>query len=96
MQTTTVSQFKTSLSAYLRRVKAGEEVVITEHGRPVARLLPLANPGIVPEYVRDLEAQGLLKRGDKPLPAGFWDMPRPADPKGSVRVAVAREREETR
>ena len=30
MQTTTVSQLKMSLSAYLRQVKAGEEVVITE------------------------------------------------------------------
>ena len=34
MQTATVSRLKMSLSAYLRQVKAGEEVVITEHGRP--------------------------------------------------------------
>ena len=40
MRTTTVSQLKMSLSAYLRQVKAGEEVVVTEHGRPIARLLP--------------------------------------------------------
>lgn len=95
MQTTTVSQLKTSLSAYLRRVKAGEEVVITEHGRPVARLLPLASPALVPEHVKHLEAQGLLKRGDTPLPQDFWDLPRPADPRGSVRAAVAREREDS-
>ena len=94
MQTTTVSQLKMSLSAYLRQVKAGEEVVITEHGRPIARLLPLASPSSVAEHVRDLEAQGLLKRGQKPLPADFWDLPRPADPQGAVRAAVMRERGE--
>ena len=94
MQTTTVSQLKMSLSAYLRQVKAGEEVVITEHGRPIARLLPLEGPAAVPDHLRDLEAQGLLKRGTKPLPANFWDLPRPADPEGAVRAAVARERED--
>ncbi|MGO9432173.1 type II toxin-antitoxin system Phd/YefM family antitoxin [Rhodoblastus sp.] len=30
---------KTHLSALLDRVEAGEEVVITKHGRPVARLV---------------------------------------------------------
>ena len=40
MQTTTVSRLKMSLSTYLRQVKAGEEVVITERGRPIARLVP--------------------------------------------------------
>ncbi len=95
MQTTSVSQLKMSLSAYLRRVKTGEEVVITEHGRPIARLLPLASAASVPEHVRHLEAQGLLKRGQEPLPANFWDLPRPADPQGAVRAAVLREREES-
>lgn len=93
MRTTTVSQLKASLSAYLRQVKAGEEVVITEHGCPVARLLPVPSPESVPEDLRDLEAKGLLERGRKPLPADFWDLPRPADPGGSVRGAVAHERE---
>ena len=31
---------KTTLSALLERVAGGEEVVITKHGRPVARLVP--------------------------------------------------------
>ena len=69
MQTTaTVSRLKMSLSAYLRQVKAGEEVVITEHGRPIARLLPLASVTSVPDHVREMEAQGLLKRGGNRCP----------------------------
>lgn len=35
-----VRELKTRLSEYLRRVKAGGAVVITEHGRPVARIIP--------------------------------------------------------
>jgi len=93
MQTASVSQLKLSLSAYLRKVKAGEEVVITERGRPIARLLPLASTAALLEHVRNLEAQGLLKRGQKPLPPEFWDLPRPADPQGTVRAAVEQERE---
>ena len=95
MQTATISQLKMSLTAYLRQVKAGEEVVITEHGRPIARLLPLPSAASIPEHVRDLEARGLLKRGLKPLPADFWDLQRPADPQGAVRAAALREREES-
>ena len=77
MRSTTVSQLKMSLSAYLRRVKAGEEVVVTDRGRPIARLLPPTGPAATPEHLNDLEAQGLLKRGTKPLPADFWDLPGP-------------------
>ena len=54
--------------------------------RPVARV-PL------PEHLRDMEKKGLLKRGKHPLPADFWDLPRPADPQAAVRSTVLRERE---
>lgn len=33
---------KTHLSALLERVERGEEIVITRHGKPVARLVPAA------------------------------------------------------
>lgn len=96
MKTTTVSQFKTSLSAYLRQVKTGEEVLITKHGRPIARLLPIANPVSLSEHMKDMEKRGMLKRGEKPLPADFWNLPRPADPQGAVRSTVLGEREQDR
>ena len=93
MQTVTVSQLKMSLSTYLRQVKAGEEMVITKYGRPIARLLPLASPVPLPEHL-DLEEKGILKRGERPLPEDFGDLPRPADPQATVRSAVLSEREE--
>lgn len=41
--TVTVGAFeaKTHLSELLTRVEAGEQVTITKHGRPVARLVPV-------------------------------------------------------
>jgi prevent-host-death family protein len=39
-----VHEAKTNLSKLLRKVAAGEEVVITRGGRPVARLVPIEPP----------------------------------------------------
>ena len=39
-----VRELKDHLSEYLKRVSAGEEVVVTSHGKPVARLAPLREP----------------------------------------------------
>lgn len=39
--TATVVQLKSRLSEYLRRVKAGGELIITDRGVPVARMMPL-------------------------------------------------------
>jgi prevent-host-death family protein len=35
-----VRELRQNLSVYLDRVKAGETLEVTEHGRPVARLMP--------------------------------------------------------
>ena len=36
-----IRDMKNRLSHYLRRVRAGREVVITDRGKPVARLVPM-------------------------------------------------------
>lgn len=35
-----IRELKSRLSEYLRRVKAGETIVITERGRPIGRIVP--------------------------------------------------------
>jgi prevent-host-death family protein len=35
-----IRALKARLSEYLRKVEAGEEITVTSHGKPVARLLP--------------------------------------------------------
>lgn len=96
MKTTTVSKLKASLSEYLRQVKAGEEVLVTERGRPIARLAPTVGSKLMPEHLVEMEKQGVIRLGGKKLPKDFWKMPRPKDPKGLVLKALLQEREEGR
>ena len=37
---------KTRLSSLLERVERGEQITITKHGKPVAKLVPVARPDI--------------------------------------------------
>lgn len=92
-KTVAVAEIKAQLSRYLRQVKAGEEVLITERGTPVARLVPIGPAGSDAERLRELERQGLVRVGTGKIPPGFWKLPRGRDPRASVRKAVAEERE---
>ena len=44
MRTAGVREARQNLSALLDEVKKGREIVITEHGRPVAKLVPPDGP----------------------------------------------------
>lgn len=89
-----VSEIKASLSEYLARVRCGEEILITSRGRPVAKLVPVPRAEDDEEArMQELARQGLVRLPQKPLGKDFWDLPRPADPTGSVRKAVLEDRE---
>lgn len=47
MKTVSVSELKAHLSAELRRVKSGEQIVVLEHSRPVAVLKPYTAQRVV-------------------------------------------------
>lgn len=53
---------KTHFSQLLARVEAGEEIVISRSGRPVARLVPLAAPR--PDRTPGLFAGQITMSGD--------------------------------
>lgn len=57
-------------SKAIKAVKAGEEVVLTERGKPIGVIRPLGQPGAGEAEIRRLEAAGLLHRASKrePLP----------------------------
>jgi prevent-host-death family protein len=70
-----IAELKALLSETLSRVKAGEEVIVTEHGRPIARITPLsaASPAAA---TQDLVRAGLVRAPEKPLDETFWKLPR--------------------
>lgn len=88
-----VAELKANLSLFLRRVKAGEEILVTERNVPVARLVPVGSLASQEDRLRELERAGLAKVGTGALPKDFWKLPRGRDEKGLVRRAVADERE---
>ncbi len=65
-----VSELKASLSKYLARVKAGEEVIVTERGKPVAKLVPILRDDDVEIDAFPLAAALESASGD-PMGLGF-------------------------
>lgn len=55
-----VRELKSHLSEYLRRLKAGETIIITERGRPIGRLIPEAR---LPEATVQEKMQRLIDAG---------------------------------
>jgi prevent-host-death family protein len=51
-------ELKNRLSQYLRRVKAGETVIVTERGKPVGQIVPIQADA--QERLRLLAAAGVL------------------------------------
>jgi prevent-host-death family protein len=63
MKTATITEAKNGLSALIDRVRAGESVVITDRGVPVAVLEPIAERVDWDERMASLERRGLARRG---------------------------------
>ena len=56
-----VFEAKSKLSALLDRACSGEEIVITRHGAPIARLVPMNAP-TAPDRVRAVRAVRALNK----------------------------------
>jgi len=97
LKTATISRLKASLSEYLARVRGGEELIVTDRGRPVAKIVPLERGDLeVPPHLAALERAGAVKIGSGRLPDGFLSGPRLGDPEGRALKALLEERKETR
>jgi prevent-host-death family protein len=91
-----IAILKARLSEYLDAVRAGEEVIVTDRGRPVARLLPMTGEEYWNARMGELVRAGVVRPPIQPLPADFWDRPLPQDPEGRVLAALLEERAEGR
>jgi len=97
MKAAAVSELKASLSEFLAAVKGGEEVIVTDRGKPIAKLVPLTrDEQDRPPHLLALARAGLATIGTGALPPGFWDLPRPKDPKNRVLKSLLKERQESR
>ena len=82
MMRVSISTLKAKLSEYLSAVRAGEEIVVTDRGRPVARIVRVGGEGELESRMEELVRSGLVRppRAEPPAdPAGLAvDAPRNA------------------
>ena len=81
-----IRELKNNLSRYIERVRAGDEVIITDRGRPVARLLAL---DAASDRLAELVEAGVVR---PPTSAHRHRPTRRIKPKGPVSDLVADQR----
>ena len=64
-RTVGVRELKSKLSAYLHEVKAGQTVIVTEHGQSIARIVPVAQS--LEGRLQAMMQAGLVMWNGKPL-----------------------------
>jgi prevent-host-death family protein len=72
-----VSDAKGQLTELLRRAEEGEEVILTRHGRPAGRIVPIARPRLNSaerlRIIRDIQHEAAAKMTTGPVPAWNHD-----------------------
>ena len=94
MQTVNIADLKNNLSAWLEQVRNGEELVVKDRNRPIARLMPLAE-----NLDLDVEEESLVAAGLMRLPLDqknndFLDFPAPEVSLDIIRAVIRDERDE--
>lgn len=94
MTSTSISNLKAKLSAFLDIVRQGDEVLVTDRGRVIARLVPVTGKHLEGSRRDELLRSGRLRAPSAKLPRDFWKRPRPADATGRSLDAVLEDRRE--
>jgi prevent-host-death family protein len=94
MRTVNIADLKNNLSAYLERVRAGEELLVKDRNRPIARLVPLKSGEDIDVEEMELAGAGLIRLPSTSLPDSFWKMPSPQVSFEDSVSAVTSERDE--
>lgn len=81
-----VRDLRNNLSRVLAGVREGDEVIVTDHGKPVARILQIDAPT---DRLAELAARGLVR---PPTATGSGLPVRRVEAKGSVSDLVADQR----
>jgi antitoxin (DNA-binding transcriptional repressor) of toxin-antitoxin stability system len=99
MRTAKIGVLRNQLSAYLRHVRNGEEVVIYDRNVPIAKMVPVDSPypthevGPLKETLTEedahLVATGRMKLAEKGMDwDAFWALSRPTVSDEAVREAI--------
>jgi prevent-host-death family protein len=93
MRTVNIAELKARLSAHIRHVRDGEEVLVCERNKPVARIIPCHLQDFS-EQEKQLVARGILKPPLKRRrPSASWPKPAGNIPDGVLDKIWQEERE---
>jgi len=96
MEKATISQLKNSLSAYLKKVRGGQTVLILDRSEPIA-VLERIEPSERPEgRLARLEQAGIIRRSRAARPLEALSETRAPKSKASVVAALIDERRDGR
>jgi len=95
MEKATISELKNSLSAYLKKVRAGQTVIVFDRHIPIARLERIDPDQVADDVVSRLERAGLVRRSRSQMPLALLKRS-PPKAKRSVTRALIDERDEGR
>jgi prevent-host-death family protein len=96
MRTTSIEELKKRLRAYLDGVRSGEEIIVTDRGHPVAKVVPLKAAAGMDDRTAHLVRMGHAVPPSRELPEDFWERPRPSDQSGRSLEILLEERAEGR
>ena len=90
MRSANIAELRNRLTQYLREVRAGQEIVVRDRQRPIAKIVPLT----VDDDADDaqLVAAALMRRAQRSLPAAFWRTRRAAVTLRAAAGAVSADR----
>jgi prevent-host-death family protein len=94
MKAVNISDLKAHLSAHIQLVRNGEEVLVCDRNKPVARIVPIRLEDHSAQEQR-LVARGLLSPPLKKRPASSWPEP-PGDVSDEVIEQLSRQEREGR
>lgn len=91
-----IAELKNNLSVYLKDVKNGGEVIVSERNVPFAKIVPFVETEEYETEEQKLVAEGILAppTNGKPLPDSFWKEKRPNIPLNKILEIIREERDE--
>jgi prevent-host-death family protein len=95
VRTVNVADLKNRLSAYLKQVREGEEILVKDRTHPVALIVPLPAGNDVDADMGVLVASGKARPPRASLSSAFWALPAPRIPLVRACGAVSADRDES-
>lgn len=97
MRSAAISKLKATLSEYIAFVKGGEEVLVTERGKPVARIVPVRGLSGDDAKRIDLARRGIIRPGKGRISqAVLRDLPVADVKEKDILRVIDEDREDTR